>query len=258
MKYDIFKTENLIKIIPGVILFYSFIFIHEYYNIYEISVISIYSIEELILGFLPIIRPLFAITLIGLLIPIMMYTASDYFDSHYHINKIKTHWLNLWEKEKSKVRSIARFLLTMISSPAIAFFILWKIMNVLIGVFSVDPMKTIFFYYLANMIFLIFIYQALTMASSFIPRFRTIPIAKIVFILAFFTGAEFFDSLGVVLAKERQTKSFISFQYLGENYCTDENLVSIGDTKNYIILRDQSEGANLFFEIVIVTNLEIR
>ena len=62
MNNNIFNIDNLIKVIPGMILFYSFIFIYGYYDVYDINVASIYSVEELLLGFLPIIRPLAVLT----------------------------------------------------------------------------------------------------------------------------------------------------------------------------------------------------
>ena len=160
MGFDIFKTDNLIKVIPGVILFYSFIFIYGYYDIYDINVASIYSLEELLLVFLPIIRPL------------------------------------------------------------------------------------------------IFVYQAIQMFIQWQPRFKNVSTKVIVFGLTILLGAKFFDSFGRVLATTESDKvSCVSFLYEGEPYSTDDNLIPLGDTKKYIILRDKSESTNLFFEREKVRNL---
>ena len=256
MGFDIFKTDNLIKVIPGMILFYSFIFIYGYYDIYDINVASIYSIEELLLVFLPIIRPLAVLTLMSFLIPLMIHVASDYFDVSKHLIKLKESWKLSWNGNKLVFKSLLKWFWIGISTPAVAFFISWKGLVLIINLVKPEPMQKLLFFYMIDVLFLIFVYQAIQMFIQWQPRFKNVSTKVIVFGLTILLGAKFFDSFGRVLATTESDKvSCISFLYEGKPYSTDDNLVSLGDTKKYIILRDRSENTNLFFEREKVRNL---
>ena len=256
MNNNIFNIDNLIKVIPGMILFYSFIFIYGYYDVYDINVASIYSVEELLLGFLPIIRPLAVLTLMSFLIPLTIHVGSDYFDTSKHFTRLKESWKQSWNGNKLVFKSLVKWFRIGISTPAVAFFILWKGLVLIINLVKPEPMQKLLFFYMVDVLFLIFVYQAIQMFIQWQPRFKNVSVKVIVFGLTILLGAKFFDSFGRVLATTESDKvSSISFLYEGKSYSTDDNLVPLGDTKKYIILRDKCESINLFFEREKVRNL---
>ena len=105
MKSEIFKIENLSKVIPGLIIFYGLVFNYAYYRTFEIGVTSILTIEELILGFLPVIRPLFFLTVIALMIPIgIMLVNKNFYSVDYHIDQIRNVDAEIRKTKKLKIK----------------------------------------------------------------------------------------------------------------------------------------------------------
>lgn len=255
MKADILKTENLIKIIPGTILFYGLIYSYSYFNEFDINVISIYSAEELLLGFIPIIRPLFFLTITSLSIPIVIYLSTDYFNSSIHIEKIKHAWIILVSNKNQTFKSLIKLVMVIISNPVCVFFIVGKMLKEILDFAQPEPIQLVLNKYFLYIISLIFFYQALLYISKTVSKFNSISISTITIIMAFFVGAKFCDNLGRVIAHEHSPTSSIYFEYEGRVYCTDHELIPIGDTKEYIILRDLNDNSNLFFERRKINNL---
>lgn len=256
MNNNIFTIDNLLKVIPGVIIFYGFIFIDEYYDFFDIGVTSIYTIEELILSFLPIIRPLFTLTLVIMLVPIMMYFIPSYFDTQSHIDTIKVSWNEALGNKKFK--TFFELILSIFKSPFVLFWIIWKALSIYSNHTDFEPITGSMFGYFVNLLFLVFVYQILKLLRLICFSEKQLPITAIFIVLAFFTGAKFFSSLGSAAAETFSPDSVVTFNYEGECIFTSEELVSLGDTKKYIILRDTTAATNYFFERDKISNLSIK
>ncbi|WP_420583110.1 hypothetical protein [Reichenbachiella sp.] len=256
MNSNIFKVDNLLKVIPGVIIFYGFIYADDYYGYFHIGIRSIYTFEEIILGFLPIIRPLFILTFIVLIIPLMMYLIPKYFDMKYHFNQIEVSWDDAYEIRNAK--SVLAFIFSCIKPPVIVFYLVGKILSAYRDNSNLDPFFDLFLGYTINIIFILSAYQALILVKHLYFKRKPIPLTTFFLIITFFIGAKFFSELGIVAAQNMKYDSIVSFSYEGECIITGQELISLGDTKKYIVLRDTTTSTNYFYERDKITQLTIK
>ena len=92
------------------------------------------------------------------------------------------------------------------------------------------------------------VYQLLYLANKIRFKEKNFPVLSITIVVGLFMVAKFFSSWGTLIAKNIEPVSGVILEYEGVEYCTDPNVILIGESKKYIIFRNLNEERNHFFE----------
>jgi hypothetical protein len=253
------SLDSFVKILPFLIVFYGFTHSAGYYQTFDIDLASFLSFDELVLNLLPIYPVVLMI--FGLLLSIVL-TMQLCIDKKFKV--IESRFRPLYIKalldkkfrERIKCKNILWLALyyTFFNLPLIASVAFLYLKS---RTKDLDPTNTIIakaiLYLLAGIVFYHLFYLLIREAKIIKLSYSRI-LFGIFLILSTLYVRDFgkYWATGII---QNSTNKQVSFTYKNKAYKTDSNLVFIEHTRKYIILHNQKDSTNLFFEKENISNL---
>ena len=252
------KFDDLLKVIPGTIIFYCFLFHYSYYDQFNVDVVRIMSIEELLLSFLPLVRFVLLFAAISLAIPAIMLSHPNYFNSRQHVLKIQSIYNKMIERKSSRIKGFLALFKSFAIQPMVVFFMIHKLIILADDFFIDNEVQSLIIAFFGNAFFVISIYFLVELGNETILRYRELPSLKIALFFGFFLYAKLFTGMGEITSKLDKGTSTVSFKYNDENIVLDDHTIAVGITKSHIVLRDTLLKENQYYEMSNITCLKIR
>jgi hypothetical protein len=255
-----FFKDNFFKIVTVMFYVYGFLYASEHYDAFDISVVNIYSIDEYLLVFLPLLNVLLPLFLVLFVSIGLVYVLSNdeilqpkLLDSRLKPERLKV----LTSNKRSKSKRLLSLYYLLVNTTTLSIVVIIKVHMELKGLVNHNAKSLVLqpFYFAA---FTFSIYSLFIAYKEVKPNFKLV-VSNVLVVLILIVSVGYIKNFGRHTANESlKGKTQISFCYEGSKISSDNDHVLIGNTRNFLVIRDIRDSSNLFFERDKVTELKIK
>jgi len=265
------KLDTVIKVVPAMLIFFGFIYLHSYYSYFDINIIGILDINEIVISFFPVLH--FFLLIILVLIPLLLFfflfanidSNNPVLDLRIRINRIGK--LNravslLWSSNSHRLK--------ILKIGIGNFYHLFVNKTTILAVLTIITYKTeeinhsareiicIFFGMLLLDDFLMLIFEERVLHDLYhrlnYSSLRT-NIHIVVFCILLFGWLR--NSSTSIAKDSLSSNKYVKFDYEGRTISSNDTLKLIINNNKYLIIRDTVSDRNYYYRREKLTNLVI-